>query len=54
MILNIGSTGDPLHKINKNITFPEGLSLSGDLKEDCDICDPVCTSTFFTPTGTSF
>ena len=41
MTLNIGTTGDPLHKLNKNITFPEGLSLSGDLKEDCDICDPV-------------
>lgn len=41
MTLSIGTTGDPLHKLVKSIDFPEGLTLSGNLKDDCDICDPV-------------
>ena len=41
MILNLGTTGDPLNKLVKTVTWPEGFSLTGNLKEDCDVCDPV-------------
>lgn len=41
MNLNLGKTGDPLNKVVKNITFPEGYSFTGNLREDCDVVDPV-------------
>lgn len=41
MTLNLGTTGDPINKLIKNVTWPEGFGLTGNLKDDCDICDPV-------------
>lgn len=41
MTLNLGMTGDPLHKLTKTITWPEGASLTGNLKDTCDVIDPV-------------
>ena len=41
MTLNLGIIDDPLNQMIKSPTWPEGLSLSGNLKDDCDIVDPV-------------
>ena len=41
MILKLGQTTDPLNKLVKNIIWPDGFTLEGNLKDDCDVCDPV-------------
>lgn len=41
MKIKLGKTGDPLNKLEKTITWPEGMELTGNLKEDTDIMDPV-------------
>lgn len=41
MTLKLGKTGDPLNKLVKDVTYPEGLELTGNLREDCDVVDPI-------------
>lgn len=41
MTIKLGYTDDPLNKLDKAVTWPNGMDLTGNLKEDCDILDPV-------------
>lgn len=41
MNIKLGTTGDPLYKLTKTVSWPEGLSFTGNLKDDTDVVDPV-------------
>lgn len=41
MTIQLGYIEDPLNQVVKNPTWPDGFTLTGNLREDCDVVDPV-------------
>lgn len=53
MTLKLGYTADPVNKLEKTITWPSGMELTGNIKSDCSMIDPVIDVEIGTSTNLS-